>query len=113
LSSRLSAWPDTASRKLCSGRTSRNFSTLAGKPAGLNVTMEQLQVPPGSKLVSRRLDDLVRREGGVIVLAVRKPDGRMISGGNAGIGWRCFDLMGEQPGLRNLETALSEAGVRP
>lgn len=88
---------------------------LAGKPAGLNVTMEQLQVLPGSKLISRRLDDLVRREGGVIVLAIRKPDGRMIFNPPAEMLVPDGDVlivMGEQPGLRNLETVLSEAGVQ-
>ena len=89
---------------------------FASKAAGLNVTIEQLHVVPGSKLASRRLDDLAPREAGVIVLAIRKPDDRMIFNPAAGMLVSEGDVliaMGEQPGLRNLETVLSEAGVQP
>lgn len=87
---------------------------FASKSAGLDVTIEQLHVVPGSKLALRRLDDLAQREAGVIVLAIRKPDGRMIFNPPAGMLVSEGDVlivMGEQPSLRNLESVLSEAGV--
>ena len=89
---------------------------FASKSAGLDVTIEQLHVVAGSKLVSRKLGDLARREGGVIVLAIRKPDGKMIFNPGAGGSVEEGDVlivMGEQPSLRNLENVLSEAGGLP
>jgi uncharacterized protein with PhoU and TrkA domain len=71
--------------------------------------MEQLRVPV-DPAAPGRLGILVSRESGLIVPAVRKPDGRMVfnppvdmevSGGDAVI------VMGEQPNPRSLETALA------
>ena len=85
---------------------------FAGQAAGLDVTMEQLRVAPGSKPASRKLGDLVSRDTRLIVLAVGKPDGKMIfnppvdtevSGGDVLI------VMGEQPSLRNLENLLTNS----
>lgn len=84
---------------------------FAGQAVGLDVTMEQLRVPSDSS-APRRLGTLASRESGLIVLAIRRPDGRMIfnppgdmevSGGDVLI------VMGEQPNLRSLEVALAGA----
>jgi voltage-gated potassium channel len=51
----------------------------------------------------------------VIVLAIRKPDGRMIFNPSAEMLVSDGDVlivMGERPGLQSLETVLSEAGVQ-
>jgi voltage-gated potassium channel len=85
---------------------------FAGQAVGLDVTMEQLRVAPDSVPASRKLGDLVSRDTRLIVLAVGKPDGKMIfnppvamevSGGDVLI------VMGEQPSLRNLENILTNS----
>lgn len=83
---------------------------FASKTAGLDVTMEQLQVVAGSKFVSHGIGDLAAREKGVIVLAIRKTDGKMIFNPPAAMQVEEGDVlivMGEGPGLRNLESVLS------
>ncbi len=83
---------------------------LASKAAGLDVNMEQLQIAPGSKFAARGLGDLAAREAGVIVLAIRKPDGKMMFNPPAATEVAEGDVlivMGQQPGLRNLENVLS------
>lgn len=86
---------------------------FAGQVVGLDVTMEQLRVAPGSGAISRRLGALAPRESRLIVLAIGKPDGKMIfnppvemeiSGGDVLI------VMGEQPNLRSLENVLTSPG---
>jgi voltage-gated potassium channel len=83
---------------------------FAGEALGLNVTMEQLRVPSESGLPARPLGVLAPRESGLIVLAIRRMDGKMVfnpptdmtvSGGDVLI------VMGEQPNLRSLETNLT------
>ncbi len=82
---------------------------FAGQAIGLDVTMEQLRVPTGAAVPPRQLGSLAPREAGLIVLALGRPDGKMIfnpapdtsvSGGDVLI------VMGEQPNLRSLEAAL-------
>ena len=83
---------------------------FSSKAAGLNVTMEQLQVIPGSKFASRTLGELAGREAGVILLAIRKADGRMVFNPPGATPISEGDVliaMGEQPNLRNLEAMLS------
>jgi voltage-gated potassium channel len=81
---------------------------FAGQRVGLDVNMEQLPVIGEA----RRLGDLVTREAGLIVLAIGKPDGKMIfnppldatvSGGDVLI------VMGEQPNLRKMESVLAKS----
>lgn len=82
---------------------------FSSKASGLDVTMEQLQVLPGSGAASRTLGDLTSREKGVILLAIRKADGRLIFNPPAATQISEGDVliaMGEQPNLRNLENAL-------
>jgi voltage-gated potassium channel len=88
-----------------------DFTTRPGE-LGLNVSLEQLPVPEASDLVGQSLRDLqLRRELGVIVLAIRKPDGNMlfnppaeeqISGGD------CLIVMGGQDALRKLNRSIAE-----
>lgn len=83
---------------------------FSSKAAGLDVTMEQLQVVAGSGAAQRTLGDLASREKGVILLAIRKADGRMIFNPPAATPISEGDVliaMGEQPNLRNLENVLS------
>jgi voltage-gated potassium channel len=79
--------------------------------AGLDVAMEQFRVAPDSELASRKLGDVVPRDARLIVLAIRKPNGKMIfnppvemevSGGDVLV------VMGEQPSLRNMENLLTK-----
>ena len=83
---------------------------LASRAAGLNVTIEQVQVTGESRLASRRLGDLRWKETGVIALAIRKPDGRMVfkpADGQAVEAGDVLIVIGEQPNLRNLENRLT------
>jgi len=85
------------------------FFDLATKNVGLDVGIEQVRVPELSGFVTRSLEQTqIRRDHGVIVLAIRKSDGRMlfnppaetvIAGGDHLI------VMGEPAGLRTLENA--------
>ena len=72
------------------------------------MTIEQVNVEAGSKLVSRRLGDLARDDRELIVLAIRKSGGEMrfnpppelqVSGGDLLI------VMGAQASLRRLEAS--------
>lgn len=81
---------------------------------GLNVAIEQVRVAEESELCSRSLRDLqLRRELGVIVLAIRKADGEMLFNPPAeaeiGAGDHLI-VMGEPQHLRKLEGLLT-AGV--
>jgi len=84
---------------------------FAGQAVGLDVTMEQLHVAPNSGLVSRRVGDLAPREARVIVLAIGKPDGKMIFNPPAEMEVSAGDVlivMGEQQSLRDLENLLTK-----
>ncbi len=87
------------------------FIDFTTKNVGLDVGIEQVRVAPNSEFVERTLEQMqIRRELGVIVLAIRKADGTMqfnppaeamLSGGDFLI------VMGEQDGLRRLERLLT------
>jgi voltage-gated potassium channel len=87
------------------------FFDVATRSMGLDVDIEQVRVPEASDFSSRTLQQTgIRRELGVIVLATRKSDGRMlfnppaetvISGGDHLI------VMGEPNNLRSLENMMS------
>jgi voltage-gated potassium channel len=77
---------------------------FSSKAVGLDVTMEQLHVTANSPLLLRTLGEL--SDAAVIVLAIRKADGRMIFNPPAAAQVAEGDfliVMGEQPSLRNLE----------
>jgi voltage-gated potassium channel len=83
---------------------------FASKGAGLDVRMEQVHIVSGSRLVSRNVGDVARAEAGVIVLALRKADGKMVFNPPAGTQIAAGDfliVMGEQAGLRSLESLVS------
>lgn len=92
------------------------FFDVATRSMGLDVDIEQVRVPEVSEFSSRSLQQTgIRRELGVIVLAIRKSDGRMlfnppaetvISGGDFLI------VMGEPKNLRTLENMMSVGARR-
>jgi voltage-gated potassium channel len=87
------------------------FFDFATKNMGLDVDIEQVRVPEASEFAARSLEQTrIRRELGVIVLAIRKCDGHMlfnppaetvISGGDHLI------VMGEPKHLRVLENMMT------
>lgn len=88
------------------------FIDFTTKGMGLDVGIEQVRVPAGSELVSKSLLEAnIRREMGVIVLAIRKADGRMLFNPPAEAAIEAGDhliVMGEAQGLRRLEQVLAE-----
>ncbi len=74
--------------------------------------MEQLHVAPDLELASRRLGDLVPREARLIVLAIGKPDGKMIF--NPPVEMQLFArdapvvIWAEQPSLPSMESLLTK-----
>jgi len=88
------------------------FIDFTTKSIGLNVGIEQLRVPQSSGLASKSLEELqIRKEMGVIVLAIRKSDGRMLFNppADAAIdGGDYLIVMGETADLRRLEQVLTE-----
>ncbi len=88
-----------------------DFTTRPGE-LGLNVSLEQFPVPENSDLVGQSLRHLqLRRELGVIVLAIRKPDGNMLFNPPAEAeicGGDCLIVMGGQDDLRKLNRSIAE-----
>jgi voltage-gated potassium channel len=88
------------------------FIDFTTKGIGLNVGIEQLRVPAMSELASKSLiDTQIRKELGVIVLAIRKADGRMLFNPPAQAeieGGDYLIVMGEAADLQRLEQALTE-----
>jgi len=82
---------------------------------GMDTALEQVEVSAKSQLAAKTIREMqLGRELGVIVMAIRKSDGRMllnppadtaISGGD------CLIVMGRQESLRTLETLLAEPHV--
>ncbi len=79
---------------------------------GLDVGIEQVRVAPGSEFAGRTLEQMqLRRELGVIVLAIRKADSRMLFNPPAEAeidGGDFLVVMGEPASLRKLEHMLAE-----
>jgi len=88
------------------------FIDFTTQNMGLDVGIEQVRVPAGSEFVSKSLLEAnIRREMGVIVLAIRKADGRMLFNPPADAAIEAGDyliVMGEAQGLRRLEQVLAE-----
>jgi len=86
-----------------------DFTT--SKTMGLNVAIEQARVEPGTEFVGKTLREMqIRRDLGIIVLAVRKSDGEMIFNPPAETEIVAGDFliaMGEPPSLQNLESRLT------
>lgn len=90
------------------------FLDLATKNIGLNVCLEQMRVGPDSELVMKSLKQMqLRRDLGVIVLAIRRAQGEMMFNPPAEAVLEAGDfliVMGEHESVRKLENLLS--GVR-
>ena len=88
------------------------FLDLTTKSMGLDVLIEQLRVAEGSEFASRSLKQMqIRRDIGVIVLAIRRAGGEMIFNPPAEELIQSGDFlvaMGEQDNLRKLERLLGE-----
>src|SRR5579864_61355 len=88
------------------------FIDFTTKSLGLDVGIEQVRVPASSEFVAKSLEEMqIRKELGVIVLAIRKSDGRMLFNPPADAGIAAGDhliVMGEAQGLRRLEQMLAE-----
>ena len=88
------------------------FIDFTTKNIGLDVLIEQVRVPPSSEVASKTLQQMqLRRELGVIVLAIRKSDGRMLFNPPAEAeieGGDYLIAMGESGDLRRLEQILAE-----
>ena len=89
------------------------FIDFTTKGMGLDVGIEQFRVPAESELVSKSLvETRLRQELQVIVLAIRKSDGRMIFNPPAEAEVNAGDhliVMGELANLQRLEQMLAEA----
>jgi voltage-gated potassium channel len=81
--------------------------------AGEDFVIEQVRVAEASPAAGRTIEELkLRREHGVIVLAIRRADGRMEfspPAGAAAAGGDYLIVMGQPGGLRNLERMLGAA----
>jgi len=88
------------------------FIDFTTKSIGLDVGIEQVRVPASSEFVSRSLEEMqIRKELGVIVLAIRKSDGRMLFNPPADAeihGGDFLIVMGESANLQRLEQMLAE-----
>lgn len=87
------------------------FLDFAAESMGLDVMIEQFQVGEGADVVSRTLGDLkLRQDTGVMVLAIRNPDGNMVFNppSNTQIAVGDFLIaMGEQTNLRGFDRLLA------
>jgi voltage-gated potassium channel len=88
------------------------FIDFTTKGMGLDVGIEQFSVPASSELSSKSLiETKIRKELGVIVLAIRRSDGQMHFNPPAEAEIQAGDyliVMGEFANLRKLEQVLSE-----
>jgi voltage-gated potassium channel len=88
------------------------FIDFTTKGMGLNVGIEQVRVPASSGLASKKLQQMqIRRDLGVIVLAIRKSDGRMLFNPPAEAeieGGDYLIAMGETDNLNKLAQMLTE-----
>jgi voltage-gated potassium channel len=88
------------------------FLDVASQSVGLDVGLEQVRVAGGSELVGKSLKQVqLRRDLGVIVLAIRKAKGGMLFNPPAEAELGAGDflvVMGEYENLRKLEALLAE-----
>ena len=92
------------------------FLDLTTKDVGMDVSIEQVRVSESSKVVSKTIKDMqLSREWGVIVMAVRTNDGRMLFNPPADTAVHGGDylfVMGQMQNLRALESLLT-GGAAP
>ncbi|HXK05678.1 MAG TPA: potassium channel protein [Verrucomicrobiae bacterium] len=91
------------------------FLDFTTKDVGEDIAIEQVRVAESSEMVSRSIKEMqLRKEVGVIVMAIRKSDGRMMFNPPAETAVEGGDyliVMGRPDNLRALEALL--AGARP
>jgi voltage-gated potassium channel len=91
------------------------FLDVAAQGVGLDVGLEQVRVAEGSEFAGKSLKQVqLRRDLGVIVLAIRKARGEMLFNPPADAELGAGDflvVMGEHENLRKLEAALAEVRV--
>jgi voltage-gated potassium channel len=91
------------------------FIDFTTKGMGLDVGIEQVRVPASKEFAARTLQQMqIRRDLGVIVLAIRKSDGRMLFNPPADAeieGGDFLIAMGETGNLQRLERMLTEVGA--
>ena len=79
----------------------------------MDISIEQVRVAESSEVVSRTIKEMqLRRDVGVIVMAIRKGDGRMLFNPPADTavdGGDYLIVMGRQESLRALEALLAES----
>jgi voltage-gated potassium channel len=89
------------------------FLDLTTRNIGLNVDIEQVTVEGTAEFTPKTIQDMhIRRDLGVIVLAIRKHDGKMIFNPPADtliVGGDCLIVMGQQENLRRLEALVTES----
>jgi voltage-gated potassium channel len=91
------------------------FIDFTTKGMGLDVGIEQVRVTAKSEFASKSLlDTQMRKDLGVIVLAIRKSDGRMLFNPAPEAEIEAGDyliVMGEQANLQRLEQLMTEVGA--
>ena len=89
------------------------FIDFTTKGMGLDVGIEQVRIPGSSEFVSKTIQQLqIRRDLGVIILAIRKSDGQMLFNPPAEAEIQAGDFliaMGEHAHLHKLERMFAEA----
>ena len=87
------------------------FLDFTTKTIGLDVVIEQVQVTAASEFAGKSIRELqIRREMGVVVLAIRSMGGEMVFNPPADTsiaGGDCLIVMGRQENLHKLEAALA------
>jgi voltage-gated potassium channel len=93
------------------------FLDFTTKDIGMDIAIEQVRVSERSEMVSRSIRDMqIGRDVGVIVMAIRKADGRMMFNPTADTtvdGGDHLIVMGRQENLSTLETLLAEPRRAP
>lgn len=89
------------------------FLDFTTKDIGMDVSIEQVRVAPGSEAVSKTIREMqLRRNLGVIVMAIRRRDGQMVFNPPADTAVEGGDYliaMGKQDDLLALESLLADA----
>jgi voltage-gated potassium channel len=88
------------------------FLDFTTKDIGMDISLEQVRVSPSSEMVAKSLKELrLGSDFGVIVMAIRTADGRMLFNPTADSTVKAGDyliVMGRQENLRTLESAIAE-----
>jgi voltage-gated potassium channel len=88
------------------------FLDFTTNQIGMDITIEQVRVAESSEVVSKTIREMqLRRSVGVIVMAIRRSDGRMIFNPPADTAVEAGDfliVMGRQDDLATLETLLAD-----